>query len=105
MLIIYARWDDVDFPPGFDAAAVAMRYFGYPSVADYFRGVSFGKLVLSPAAESEGTPNDGVVQIHLPGLKAAFFRPVPGSPEQAHVGGRRIRSSTSRSSTPTETGG
>ena len=51
MLVVYARWDDVDFPPAFDAARVARRYFGgYPSVADFFFRTSFGHLVLTPAA-------------------------------------------------------
>src|SRR3954447_10068528 len=55
MLVVYARWDDVDFPPAFNAAMVAGRYFGgYPSVADYFFRTSFGDLILTPAAESEG---------------------------------------------------
>jgi M6 family metalloprotease-like protein len=74
MLVVYARWDDVDFPPLFNAAMVAGRYFGgYPSVSDYFFRTSSGDLILTPAAETEGTPNDGVVQIHIPGTKAQFF--------------------------------
>jgi hypothetical protein len=31
------------------------------SVADYYREVSYGQLVLVPAAESHGTPDDGIV--------------------------------------------
>jgi M6 family metalloprotease-like protein len=74
MLVIYARWDDVDFPPGFDAAMVARRYFGpFPSVANYFRTASFGQLILTPALDTQGTVFDGVVQVHIPGTKADFF--------------------------------
>ena len=76
MLVVYARWDDVEFPLLFNAAMVAGRYFGgYPSVADFFFRTSFGDLILTPAAETEGTPNDGVVQVHIPGTKAEFFGP------------------------------
>lgn len=74
MLVIYARWDDVDFPPAFNAARVASRFFGsFPSVADYFLRTSFGELELSPAPETEGVWDDGVVQVHVPGTKAEFF--------------------------------
>ena len=80
MLVIYARWDDVDFPPAFPASRVASRYFGpFPSVADYFSMASFGGLLLPPAAETEGTANDGVVQVHVPGTKADFFTLSPSA--------------------------
>jgi len=76
MLVVYARWDDVDFPSSFGAARVASRYLGgFPSVADYFFRTSFGDLILTPAAETQGTPNDGVVQVRIAGTKAAFFGP------------------------------
>ena len=76
MLVVYARWDDVDFPPAFPAQTVAGRYFGgYPSVANFFFKTSYGDLILTPAAETQGTPNDGVVQVWIPGTKAAFFGP------------------------------
>lgn len=80
ILVLYARWDDVGYPAGFDAAAVANRFFGtgfpsttFPSVGDYFRRLSFNDLFLFPAAETEGTPNDGVVQITVPGTREDFF--------------------------------
>lgn len=80
ILVIYARWQDVDYPPGFDAAAVATRFFGtgfpsttFPSVGDYFRRLSFNDLFLFPAAETHGTFNDGVVQVTVPETRAQFF--------------------------------
>ena len=80
LLVIYARWDDVDYPAGFDGTAVAQRFFGtgfpsltFPSVGDYFRRLSFNDLFLFPAAETQGTPYDGVVQVTVPGTKAEFF--------------------------------
>jgi len=80
MLVIYARWDDVDYPPAFPASRVAGRFFGpFPSVADYFSMNSFGGLTLTQAAETEGTANDGVVQVHVPGTKADFFMLSPSA--------------------------
>lgn len=80
ILVIYPRWDDVDYPPGWDGAFVANRFFGtgfpsttFPSVGDYFRRLSFNRLFLFPAAETQGTAFDGVVQVSVPGTKAAFF--------------------------------
>lgn len=80
ILVIYARWQDVDYPAGVDAAMVAQRFFGtgfpsitFPSVGDYFRRLSFNKLFLFPAAETQGTPYDGVVQVTVPETKAQFF--------------------------------
>lgn len=81
LLVVYARWDDVDYPAGVDGAAIAQRFFGtgfpsitFPSVGDYFRRLSFNDLFLFPAAETEGTMNDGVVQVTVPGTKADFFQ-------------------------------
>jgi M6 family metalloprotease-like protein len=80
LLVIYARWNDVGYPTAFDAQTVASRFFGtglpsttFPSVGDYFRRLSFNKLYVFPAQETQGTPNDGVVQVHVPGTKAEFF--------------------------------
>ncbi|MDP3157765.1 MAG: hypothetical protein Q8N23_34160 [Archangium sp.] len=80
ILVIYPRWDDVDYPPGWDGAFVANRFFGtgfpsitFPSVGDYYRRLSFNKLFLFPAAETQGTAYDGIVQVSVPGTKAAFF--------------------------------
>jgi M6 family metalloprotease-like protein len=81
ILVVYARWDDVDYPAGVDGAAIAQRFFGtgfpsitFPSVGDYFRRLSFNDLFLFPAAETQGTMNDGVVQVTVPGTKAEFFQ-------------------------------
>jgi M6 family metalloprotease-like protein len=81
VLVLYARWDDVDYPAGIDGTAMAQRFFGtgfpsitFPSVGDYFRRLSFNDLFLFPAAETQGTMNDGVVQVTVPGTKAAFFQ-------------------------------
>lgn len=80
ILVIYARWTDVDYPAAFDAATVARRFFGtgfpsttFPSVGDYFRRLSFNRLFLFPAAETQGVSNDGVVQVTVPETKAEFF--------------------------------
>lgn len=81
ILVIYARWQDVDYPAAFDGPAVARRFFGtgfpsttFPSVGDYFRLLSFNDLFLFPAAETQGTPYDGVVQVTVPETKAEFFK-------------------------------
>ena len=55
------------FPAGIDADDMATRFFGpFPSVAGYFADDSYGRLILSPAAETDtadsGAVNDGVVQ-------------------------------------------
>ncbi|WP_262284049.1 hypothetical protein [Micromonospora sp. MA102] len=80
LLVIYIRWDDVDYPSGFDATTVARRYFGtgfpsttFPSVGDFFRRLSFNDLFVFPASESQGIAQDGVVQVHYPGTKAQFL--------------------------------
>ncbi|MFI7575924.1 hypothetical protein [Micromonospora sp. NPDC049497] len=85
LLVIYIRWDDVDYPGDFDATTVARRYFGtgfpsttFPSVGDFFRRLSFNDLFVFPASENEGMAQDGVVQVHYPGTKAQFFAtPIP----------------------------
>lgn len=80
LLVIYIRWDDVDYPSNFDAMTVAQRYFGtgfpstsFPSVGDFFRRLSFNDLFVFPASEDQGTAQDGVVQVHYPGTKAQFL--------------------------------
>jgi M6 family metalloprotease-like protein len=80
ILVLYIRWDDLDYPAGVDAATVANAFFGtglpsttFPSVGDYFRRLSLNRLYLFPAQESEGTYQDGVVQVTVPGTRASFF--------------------------------
>jgi len=71
MLVIYVETSDLKFPQNKDAAFMAGRFFAsqFASVADFFRASSFGKLVLSRAAESDtkgnGAVNDGVVEVSL----------------------------------------
>jgi hypothetical protein len=77
MLVIYAQFSDTAFPNGRDAAYVANRYFGgFPSVANYFANDSFGRLILSPAGESDssnnGAANDGVVSVTIASNKVTF---------------------------------
>jgi len=77
VLVIYAQFNDVTFPSAFDAAAVANRFFGpFPSVANYYANDSFGRLILSPATETNttnnGAVNDGVVSVTIASNKATF---------------------------------
>lgn len=77
MLVIYVQFTDVTYPAGLDAAYVANRFFGpFPSVANYFSDDSFGRLILSPAAETDaannGAVNDGVVAVTIASNKATF---------------------------------
>lgn len=78
LLVVYMQYTDVTFPAAMDAGVVAGRFFGpFPSVAGYFANDSFGKLVLTPAAETEssnnGANNDGVVSISIAMTKANFM--------------------------------
>ena len=73
MLVIYASFTDTPFPAAMPVATAAARFFGgFPSVRDYFLNESFGRAVLTPAAESEGTANDGIVQVNIASNKAVF---------------------------------
>ena len=73
MLVIYASFTDTPFPAAMPVATAAARFFGgFPSVRDYFLNESFGRAVLTPAAESEGTANDGIVQVNIASDKAVF---------------------------------
>ena len=71
MLVIYASFTDTPFPGGMPASTVASRFFGgFPSVRNYFQDE--GGVDLSPAAESQGTANDGVVQVNIASNKDVF---------------------------------
>lgn len=60
-LVILAKFDNQG-PVGTTAAHWVNQFFGATnSVRHYFREVSYNQLSLDPAAESEGTANDGVV--------------------------------------------
>lgn len=71
LLVIYYNFTDRAYPAGVDAPAIANRAFGgYPSVEDWFRTQSSGKLILARAAETDssngGAVNDGVVSVTIP---------------------------------------
>ncbi len=55
------------------AAAWNARFFGATnSVRDFYLKASYGKLSLTPAAESSGTANDGIVTVSLPSTHPNF---------------------------------
>ena len=70
MLVVYGQFNDVASTPNVDAASIATQFFGngFGSVADFFETSSFGKLTFTPAAETSGTANDGVVTVDLGSL-------------------------------------
>jgi len=61
LLVIVADFDDVT--EQMTAAQAQARFFGsgFGSVANYFSSQSSGKFTFTPAAESQGTANDGVI--------------------------------------------
>lgn len=66
VLVVLAQFDDTDLST--TAADWSDLFFGPDqSVADYYDEASFGQLDLQPAAETEGTADDGVVVVSLPG--------------------------------------
>jgi M6 family metalloprotease-like protein len=76
LLVIYVETTDLKFSN--TASFMSNRFFAgqFPSVADFFRASSSGKLTFSPAAESDtsggGAANDGVVEVSLSISQAAF---------------------------------
>jgi M6 family metalloprotease-like protein len=77
VLVIYLRYSDAGFAQGQDAAFMANRFFGpFPSVVNYYSATSNGKLVLSPAAETNtiagGAANDGVAAVGVGMTQSAF---------------------------------
>ena len=67
MLVLYAKFTDREFPVNQGGDFMATRFFGaFPSVAHFYATSSFGKLMLTRATESQGTANDGVVQVSIP---------------------------------------
>ncbi len=72
MLIVLPRFSDVPDQAGATEAWAANRFFGgFPSVGDWFRTMSGGDLLLTPAAETDGTANNGVVVVNA-GAFASF---------------------------------
>lgn len=66
VLVVYAEFNDRKFQQGQDAAWLAGRYFGpFPSLRNYYSTSSSGKLVFTPAPETQGTANDGIVQVSI----------------------------------------
>ena len=67
MLVVLGEFDDVAATANVDAGSIATQFFGggFGSVSDFFRVSSVGRLILSAAAESSGTANDGVVTVDL----------------------------------------
>jgi M6 family metalloprotease-like protein len=64
LLILFIEFTDVVTPVGIDDDWVADRFFGPSrSVVDYFTQMSGGELAFTPATESVGMPDDGVVNI------------------------------------------
>ncbi len=77
LLVIYVETTDLKFPMNKNAAFMATRFFGpFPSVVNYFAANSSGKLIFSPATESDtkggGAANDGIVEVSLGMTQAAF---------------------------------
>jgi len=63
VLVIITEFDGAPAPPGAEAT-VAARYFGESGARGWFRDQSFGRLALSPAAETVGAA-DGVVRVNV----------------------------------------
>ncbi len=74
LLVVYGTFTDVTEVPGISAGVIAGEIFPIgttQTIADYFSTASGGRLRFVPAGESQGTPNDGVVQVSL-GVNAVF---------------------------------
>ena len=74
LLVVYGTFTDVAEVPGISAGVIAGEIFPIgtaQTIADYFSAASGGRLRFVPAGESQGTANDGVVQISL-GVNAVF---------------------------------
>jgi M6 family metalloprotease-like protein len=77
VLVLDISFTDAPAPPGKDAAFFSNLFFGsgFGSVADYYRAQSFGKFLLTPAADTQGSTTDGVVELTM-GKQADFDGPV-----------------------------
>jgi len=69
LLVIIADFSDVT--EGMTAAQAQTRFFGagFGSVANYYSSQSFGRFTFTPATESQGTANDGVITAPVGKLK------------------------------------
>ncbi|MDQ1680307.1 MAG: hypothetical protein QOI42_1166, partial [Frankiaceae bacterium] len=67
LLVILVTFSDLASPAGFTEANTASRVFGpaFPNLASYYTATSFGKMTFTPAPETCGTTNDGVVTVNV----------------------------------------
>jgi M6 family metalloprotease-like protein len=65
LLVIYLHFSNAPEPPGKGLDWARQRFFGpeFPNVVGWYQANSFGKLNLFPASETQGTVNDGVVEV------------------------------------------
>jgi M6 family metalloprotease-like protein len=89
MLVIYESYSDVPFNPSRGQAWAQQRFFGQTrSVADFYFENSYGRMTLPPAAESQGTPNDGIVQVANP---QTFAMATAGNPDGSERFDQQLR--------------
>ena len=67
LLVIQTTFTDLPTPATLNEATTASRVFGpaFPNLADYYSATSFGKMTFTPAAETCGTANNGVVTVNV----------------------------------------
>lgn len=65
LLVVYMHFSDAPEPAGRDLAWARQTFFGpgFPNVTEWYATNSFGRMILSPAAETEGDVNDGIVRV------------------------------------------
>ena len=74
LLVVLVTFPDAAAPAGRDAAFFQNMIFGgFPSLTGYFNANSFGDFLITPAAETEGTANDGIVSTAYAGTYASFI--------------------------------
>lgn len=65
LLLIFVHFTDQESPTNRDLEWARNRFFrGNPGVVAYYREQSFGKLILTPAPETQGEIDDGVVEVN-----------------------------------------
>lgn len=67
LLVILTTFTDLTTPSTLNESTVASRVFGpgFPNLAAYYSATSFGKMTFTPAPETCGTANDGVVTVNV----------------------------------------
>jgi len=65
LLVIYLHFSNQPEPPGKNLDWARQKFFGpeFPNVVGWYQANSFGNLTLFPASETQGTVNDGVVEV------------------------------------------